>query len=195
MTGLAARAYNKVSVDTGVAANDPHALVLMLFDGALSAARLGLGHMQAGRIADKAAALSKATRIVDEGLKISLDKSAGGQLAQRLGELYEYVTMRLLQANLRNDATALSEVIKLLEDLRAAWAQIRKPASVQPATPASASAASPAGAASTTSAAAAALRSAAPATAAAAPSAAPTAGSRFLEGLVPLPARRFATSA
>lgn len=181
MTGFAAKTYSQVSVDTGVAANDPHVLVLMLFDGALAAARLGLGHMQAGRIADKAAALSKATRIVDEGLKVSLDKSAGGQLAQRLGDLYEYMTMRLLQANLRNDATALSEVIKLLEDLRAAWAQIRGPAAAQPATSVTAAAARPA-----------APVAAAPA---AAPAAAQTAGSRFLEGLVPLPARRFATSA
>ncbi len=147
MTADAAKAYRTVSVDTQASSSDPHALVLMLFDGALSATRLGLGHMQAGRIADKAAALSKATRIVDEGLKVSLDKSAGGQLAHRLGDLYEYMTMRLLQANLRNDAAALSEVIRLLEDLRAAWAQIRKPAAAQSATPAAVAAASSAGAA------------------------------------------------
>lgn len=128
MAGFGVQQYKQVSVDTGVAGSDPHDLVLMLYDGAISAASQALGHMQAGRIAEKAAALSKATRIVDEGLKISLDKSAGGQLAQRLSDLYEYMTMRLLQANLRNDATGLTEVLELLEDLRGAWAQIRKPA-------------------------------------------------------------------
>lgn len=131
MTGFGAKAYSKVAVDTGAGAatSDPHALVLMLFDGALAAARQGLGHMQAGRVAEKAAALSKVTRIIDEGLKVSLDKSAGGPLALRLGDLYDYMTMRLLQSNLRNDAAALAEVIKLLDELRAAWAQI----STQPA--------------------------------------------------------------
>jgi hypothetical protein len=33
--------------------------------------------------------------------------------------------MRLLQANLRNDGSALAEVIKLLDDLRSAWAAIK----------------------------------------------------------------------
>lgn len=126
MTAFAARAYSRVAVDTGTsaAASDPHALVLMLFDGALAAAREGIGHMQAGRIADKAAALSKATRIIDEGLRISLDTTAGGELALRLGDLYDYMVMRLLQANLRNDAQALAEVIKLLDTLGGAWAEI-----------------------------------------------------------------------
>jgi flagellar protein FliS len=135
MTGFGAKAYSKVAVDTGAGAatSDPHALVLMLFDGALAAARQGLGHMQTGRVAEKAAALSKVTRIIDEGLKLSLDKSAGGPLALRLGELYDYMTMRLLQSNLRNDAVALAEVIKLLDELRTAWAQISKQPARQPA--------------------------------------------------------------
>jgi flagellar protein FliS len=125
MTAFAAKAYNRVSVDSAGAANDPHALIMLLFDGALAAARLGLGHMQAGRIAEKAAAVSKVTRIVDEGLKLSLDHSAGGELSKRLADLYDYMVMRLLQANLRNDVQALSEVIKLLDDLRSAWAEIK----------------------------------------------------------------------
>jgi flagellar protein FliS len=125
MTAFAAKAYNRVSVDSAGAASDPHALIMLLFDGALAAARLGLGHMQAGRIAEKAAAVSKVTRIIDEGLKLSLDHSAGGELSQRLADLYDYMVMRLLQANLRNDAQALAEVIKLLDDLRGAWAEIK----------------------------------------------------------------------
>lgn len=125
MTAFAAKAYNRVSVDSAGAASDPHALIMLLFDGALAAARLGLGHMQAGRIAEKAAAVSKVTRIIDEGLKLSLDHSAGGDLSKRLADLYDYMVMRLLQANLRNDAQALAEVIKLLDDLRGAWAEIK----------------------------------------------------------------------
>jgi flagellar protein FliS len=128
MTGFGAQAYKRVSVDTGVSSGDSHALVLMLFDGAIAAARQALGHMQAGRVAEKAAALSKASRIIEEGLKVSLDPTAGGQLAQRLSDLYGYMTMRLLQANLRNDPSGLTESLRLLEELRGAWASIRRPA-------------------------------------------------------------------
>lgn len=139
MTAFAAKAYNRVSVDSAGAAHDPHALIMLLFDGALAAARLGLGYMQAGRIAEKAAAVSKVTRIIDEGLKLSLDHSAGGDLSKRLADLYDYMVMRLLQANLRNDAQALSEVIKLLDDLRGAWSAIKGRASTAPTAAAGAS--------------------------------------------------------
>lgn len=124
MSAHPAQAYSAVFVNAAVITADPHALVLMLYDGALSASRQALGHMQAGRIADKGQALSRATRIVDEGLKVSLDTAAGGDLALRLRDLYDYITMRLLQANLRNDHAALAEVIRLLDGLRDAWAAI-----------------------------------------------------------------------
>jgi flagellar protein FliS len=124
MTGFGAKAYSKVSAETGARAADAHQLVLMLYDGAVEAARLALGHLQAGRVAQKAAALSKAARIVEEGLKVSLDIRSGGQIAQGLSDLYDFMILRLLQANLRNDAEALGEVIRLLADLRAAWEQI-----------------------------------------------------------------------
>ena len=117
--------YTRVAAETGVSTGDPHQLVNMLYDGALAAVYQARAHMQSKRTADKGTAIGKAIRIIDEGLKLSLDKKAGGQLAFRLLDLYDYMVMRLLQANLRNDEGALTEVAALLSDLRDAWAQIR----------------------------------------------------------------------
>lgn len=125
MNGFGQQAYRAMAVEGGVGVADPHALVLMLYDGALEALRLAEGHLAAGRIAEKGAALGKAVRILEEGLKASLDRASGGQLASRLLELYDYITMRLLQANLRNDRNALIEVAHLLTELRSAWVQIK----------------------------------------------------------------------
>lgn len=124
MSGFGAKAYQRVDKDSGVAAADPHGLVLMLFDGALEAIRLAESHFAAGRIADKGQALGKAVRIVEEGLKASLDRNAGGALAAQLAGLYDYASLRLLQAHLRNDHEALGEVAGLLSSLRDAWASI-----------------------------------------------------------------------
>ncbi|MEW5880062.1 MAG: flagellar export chaperone FliS [Pseudomonadota bacterium] len=124
MSGYGARAYQRVGVDSGVAAADPHRLVLMLFDGALEAIKLAQAHIATGNVAGKGQALGKAVRIVEEGLKASLDKDAGGPLARQLAALYDYASLRLLQANLKNDHAALDEVSRLLADLRDAWAQI-----------------------------------------------------------------------
>jgi len=135
MSGFGVKAYQRVGVDTGVDGSDPHALVLMLFDGALEAIAQAQGHLAAGRVLEKCQALAKAARIVEEGLKASLDRRAGGALAEQLAGLYDYATLRLLQANLRNDRKALAEVTTLLADLRDTWARIGKntaPAAASP---------------------------------------------------------------
>lgn len=146
MTRYGQSAYKQVAVDTAVASADPHRLTLMLYDGALEAVRQTAACMQQGLVAEKGRLLGKAVRIVEEGLKASLDRNAGGKLAQQLASLYDYASLRLLQANLRNDAKALDEVTSLLGDLRSAWAQIgaAAPAAAEaPAVPQSASVAAP----------------------------------------------------
>jgi flagellar protein FliS len=136
MNRFGAQAYQRVGVDTGVTASDPHALVLMLFDGVLESIKHAQGHVAAGRVLEKGKALSKAVRIVEEGLKASLDRNSGGALAQQLAALYDYASLRLLQANLRNDHKALAEVASLLSDLRTAWAAIGAKAPAPEAAPA-----------------------------------------------------------
>lgn len=117
-------AYARVGVETGVAAADPHKLILMLFDGTLAAIAKAQFAMSRGEIAAKGAAISKAIEIIDGGLKASLDIKAGGVLAERLSALYDYMLNRLLAANLRNDVSLLDETARLLNELRGAWAQI-----------------------------------------------------------------------
>jgi flagellar protein FliS len=80
--------------------------------------------MANGAIPDKGMAISKAIAIIQEGLRLSLDKEAGGDLAENLDALYEYMGQRLLQANLRNDQAILDEVLELLSGLRDSWSQI-----------------------------------------------------------------------
>ena len=119
-----AGAYRHVGVTTGVAAASPHQLVLMLFDGFDEALAQALGALHSGAIEHKCQAIGRATRIVDEGLKASLDHHAGGALAADLSELYGYVSLRLLRANLDNDAAGIDECRRLMQPLREAWASI-----------------------------------------------------------------------
>lgn len=120
----ALQAYTQVGVETGVAAASPHKLVVMLFDGALLAIAHARAQMQTKKIAEKGASISRAIDIINCGLKASLDKSAGGELARNLDALYDYMTSRLLHANLANDTAALDEIAGLLREIRSAWEQI-----------------------------------------------------------------------
>ncbi len=124
-TGYSAtQAYSKVGVETGVMAASPHKLILMLFEGALLSIATAIRALQEGKIATKGESVSKAIDIVANGLKASLDFSAGGELAPRLAALYDYICDRLLHGNLRNDEAALKEASNLLSELKSAWQEI-----------------------------------------------------------------------
>jgi flagellar protein FliS len=116
-----ANAYATVGVETGVAAASPHKLIVMLFEGAMVAVSSALHHMRAGDIAAKGKAISQAISIIDNGLRASLDKKVGGEIALNLDALYEYMSNRLLIANLKNQPQTLEEVHQLLKGLKDAW--------------------------------------------------------------------------
>lgn len=131
----AINAYNKVGIDSGVTSADPHKLISMLYQGALLAIANAKNGILRKDIPAKGKAISHAILIIDTGLNASLNKEVGGDLALNLSALYEYMSKRLLVANLNNDMEALDEVARLLADLKGAWEEIRQPAAT-PASPA-----------------------------------------------------------
>ena len=121
----ASQFYHRVGIESQVAgSNDAHRLVAMLFDGFFEALAQARGALLAGHTESKCRAIAHATRIVDEGLKASLNLDEGGALAADLRALYAYVGKRLLQAQLNNDTAALDECRRLMQPLREAWAAI-----------------------------------------------------------------------
>lgn len=116
--------YRKTSVEIDVHAATPHRLVAMLFDGLMEAFAQARGAMQANNVELKAHAIGRAVRILDEGLKAALNLKDGGRLAADLNDLYAYATLRLTQANLRNDVQALEECKRLIQPLHDAWVEI-----------------------------------------------------------------------
>ena len=117
-------AYRSTSAHAGVAAADPHRLIVMLMDGALERIAAARGLMShAGGGGEKAQLLQRAVAIIDE-LRNSLNVKAGGAVAANLDALYEYMCMRLTQANASNKPEWLDEVSRLLNEVRSAWLQI-----------------------------------------------------------------------
>ena len=118
-------AYRDVSVNSAITAADPHQLIALLFDGAQAAIAIAKGAMEQKQIGEKGKAISKAIDIIDNGLKSSLDFDKGGEIAESLDALYNYMSERLLFANLKNDSAALDEVSRLLGEIQSAWTEIR----------------------------------------------------------------------
>lgn len=118
------KAYEKVGLETAVQTASPYQLILMLFDGAKQAianARLGI---EMNDIPKKGLAISKAIDIILNGLRASINLDDGGKLSQDLYALYDYMSRRLLHANLHNDPAALDEVGRLLDEIHSAWIEI-----------------------------------------------------------------------
>ncbi|WLI77527.1 flagellar export chaperone FliS [Kosakonia sp. H02] len=118
------QAYAQVGVESAVLSASPHQLVVLLFDGALSAMKKAAILIEQGDIPGKGQALSKAINIITNGLRAGLDHKVGGELAANLDSLYDYMTRRLLQANLHNDLAAIDEVSMLLNNIADAWKEI-----------------------------------------------------------------------
>lgn len=116
--------YQQTRAQGSVEGADPHQLVSMLLDSAIERIAQARGHIRHGNVPAKGETISKAVAIVAE-LRGSLNHDAGGELSQRLDSLYDYVTRRLLFAQLRDDDAALDEASRLLAPVREGWQGIR----------------------------------------------------------------------
>lgn len=132
LTRNAMNAYSKMGNDVAIGTASPHKLISMLYEGAILAIIKAKNHMQHGEIAAKGEAISKAIAIINQGLLASLDVSVGGELAQNLKMLYEYMSQCLLEANLKNNVSKLDEVSSLLRDMKGAWDEIGSKPQVAP---------------------------------------------------------------
>ncbi len=112
--------YRKVQSQSAITDASPHMLISMLFRGALDNIAVARGAIDRGQAALKGEKIGRAIDIIDN-LRSSLDMSVGGEVAQNLKDLYDYMEGRLLTANLENSTAALAEVASLLGEIAQGW--------------------------------------------------------------------------
>ena len=126
-----ASAYSSVGIETAVPGASPHQLIVLLFEGARQAVVIARAGIESGDVPQKGMAITKAIDIILNGLRASLNLEEGGDLAQNLYALYDYMARRLLHANQNNDKAALDEVLSLLTEIHGAWVAIGDQAKTQ----------------------------------------------------------------
>ena len=119
--------YSDYGYNSEIEYADPHRLIQMLFEGALKRIAFAKGAMQRKQIAEKGKFIGQTIEIVG-GLRASLDKERGGDVAANLESLYEYIGRQLVVANLKDNEQILDEVSGLLSDVKIAWDAINAPA-------------------------------------------------------------------
>ena len=116
-------AYRKGNLKQDIANADPHKLTLMLLQGALDRIAYAKGAMERKELVAKADFISKANAIIMH-LRDTLDLEVGGEVAENMFALYNYMIDRLNDAHFNNDLNMLDEVSSLLTPIRDAWVQI-----------------------------------------------------------------------
>ena len=95
----------------------------MLFDKILLTLRRARLAVEARNIEDRVELILKANEMITE-LRVSLDFEQGGAIAQNLDALYAFSLRQLFEASRTGDAAKIDGVVRVMDELRDAFAQI-----------------------------------------------------------------------
>jgi flagellar protein FliS len=111
--------YRSARIETA----SPLQLLVQLYDGAIRFLRQGEAAAKANRPGDRGAALGRAHAIIVE-LQATLEPKHAPELCAQLDALYDFVVHQITEANRRNDASPIVPAIRVLTDIRSAYATL-----------------------------------------------------------------------
>ena len=124
MNAIAALAqYGQIKNDAQTTYASPHQLMLMLFDGAIEAMSLTIGAIQNKNFELRSKQNTRSITIIN-GMRECLDMETGGELANNLYSLYQYMTKELFRASFKNDVDTIQNIQTMLKDIRGSWEKI-----------------------------------------------------------------------
>ena len=121
MPNNAYQQYKQAQYETA----SPEKLLLMLYDGAIKfavQAKEGIKDNDYELANEK---IKRVQSIINE-LMVTIDMDQGGEIADNLYNLYEYMNRRLIQANIRKDSEIVEEVLDLLREMKEGWEEATK---------------------------------------------------------------------
>ena len=124
MYNKGANQYRQVGMTSEVEGADPHRLIQMLMEGALTRMSQAKGTIDQKNHEGKAKLLGRVMDIIAT-LQSSLDHDSGGDISSNLDRLYDYMNRRLLEASSANDTSMIDEVMALLLEIKSGWDGIR----------------------------------------------------------------------
>ena len=99
-----------------IATSSQGKLIIMMYEGALKFVNLAIEGVDNKDLSKKGSYINKAHDIINE-LSFALDMKKGGEVAQKLETLYQFVLHQLTLANIKSDRKALESVVNVLTPL------------------------------------------------------------------------------
>lgn len=118
-----ANAYKTV----GVQSASPQRILDEVFQRIRLDCQRALTAIEAGDVPERCAQIGHAIKLVD-ALEASLDKEMAPELCGNLVQLYGYVRSRLVDANLKGDAQAVTEAMELVGEVHQSFLGAQKAA-------------------------------------------------------------------
>ena len=106
----------------------PEQLTLMLYNGCLKFIDEGTVAVKEKKYEEANTLLQKAQRIISE-FRVTLNMDY--EISHQLLPLYNYVYDRLVEGNMKSDASKLEEAKGIITELRDAWAEAMKKARIE----------------------------------------------------------------
>ena len=93
-----------------IATSSQGKLIIMMYEGAVKFVNLAMEGVDNKDLSKKGIYINKAHDIINE-LSLSLDMKKGGEVAQKLEALYQFILHQLTLANIKSDRKALESIL------------------------------------------------------------------------------------
>ncbi|MCR5452658.1 MAG: flagellar export chaperone FliS [Lachnospiraceae bacterium] len=101
----------------------PAELTLMLYEGAIKFTNIAIMGIEEGNIEKAHNNIQRADRIIEE-FQITLDRRY--EVSKDFDEVYKYIRMRLLEANVHKDKAILEECLEHMRTMRDTWKEVMR---------------------------------------------------------------------
>ncbi len=101
----------------------PSRLIVMLYDEAIAALTAAIEAIGRGDIEARFNATNRTSEVIAE-LYLGLDMKQGGEIAEGLGGIYNFILTQLPRINFENDPDIAEQAIKLLRPVRQSWFEL-----------------------------------------------------------------------
>ena len=115
--------FHKEYHQNEVATSSQAKLIVMMYEGALKFVTLAIEGIDNHDLSKKGKYINKTHDIINE-LSCALDMKKGGEVAQKLESLYQFILHQLTLANIKSDRKTLESIVNVITPLMEAWKEL-----------------------------------------------------------------------